>query len=160
MGQCRPRSISIDLYGVNCTEMLCHDLKCDASKIYQCNTCFSVSKPDIWKILQNLILYTDCTSVGPINDDTCPRLCSSHTECTAGIGGQCVKQGCGNCICEYQPGEHSWRHDLGLLPYTWNCGLRMHRECRERFACHRGLTIPTCITARAWRTFRDACRDR
>ena len=25
---------------------------------------------------------------------------------------------------------------------------------------HRGLAIPTCITARAWRTRRDACRDR
>ena len=24
---------------------------------------------------------------------------------------------------------------------------------------HRGLAIPTCITARAWRTCRDACRD-
>ena len=36
----------------------------------------------------------------------------------------------------------------------------MRRECRERFPCHRGLAIPTCITARAWRTCRDACRDR
>ena len=31
---------------------------------------------------------------------------------------------------------------------------------RERFPCHRGLAIPTCITARAWRMCRDACRDR
>ena len=31
-------------------------------------------------------------------------------------------------------------------------------ECRERFPPHRGLAIPTCITARAWRTCRDACR--
>ena len=22
---------------------------------------------------------------------------------------------------------------MGLLPYKWNCGLRMRRECRERF---------------------------
>ena len=22
---------------------------------------------------------------------------------------------------------------MGLFPDTWNCGLRMHRECRERF---------------------------
>ena len=36
----------------------------------------------------------------------------------------------------------------------------MHRECRERFPRHRGLVIPTCITARVWRTWRDACRDR
>ena len=35
----------------------------------------------------------------------------------------------------------------------------MRRECRERFPRHRGLATPTCITARAWRTCRDACRD-
>ena len=28
------------------------------------------------------------------------------------------------------------------------------------FPCHRGLATPTCITARTWRTCRDACRDR
>ena len=33
----------------------------------------------------------------------------------------------------------------------------MRRECLPRY---RGLAIPTCITARAWRTCRDACRDR
>ena len=49
---------------------------------------------------------------------------------------------------------------MGLLSDTQNCGLRMRRECRERFPRHRGLAIPTCITARAWRTCRDACRDR
>ena len=48
---------------------------------------------------------------------------------------------------------------MSLLPDTQNCGLRMHRECRERFPRHRELVIPTCITARAWRTCRDACRD-
>ena len=37
--------------------------------------------------------------------------------------------------------------------------LHMRRECRERFPRHRGLAILTCITARAWRTCRDACRD-
>ena len=36
----------------------------------------------------------------------------------------------------------------------------MRRECRERFPRHRGLAIPTCITARAWRMCRDACRGR
>ena len=36
----------------------------------------------------------------------------------------------------------------------------MRRECWERLPHHRGLAIPTCITARAWRTCRDACRDR
>ena len=46
---------------------------------------------------------------------------------------------------------------MGLLSDTYNCGLRMRRECRERFPHHRGLAIPTCITARAWRTCRDWC---
>ena len=49
---------------------------------------------------------------------------------------------------------------MGLLPDTKNCWLRMRRECRERFPRHLGLVIPTCITARAWRTCRDACRNR
>ena len=56
----------------------------------------------------------------------------------------------------------TWRHhlinltpsDMGLLPDTQTCGLRMHRVGRERFPCHYGLAIPTCITARA------SCRDR
>ena len=40
--------------------------------------------------------------------------------------------------------------------------LRMHirRECRGRLPRHRRLAIPTCITAHASRTCRDACRDR
>ena len=49
---------------------------------------------------------------------------------------------------------------MSLIPDTQNCGLCMRRECRERFPRHRGLAIPTCITARAWRTCHDACRDR
>ena len=36
----------------------------------------------------------------------------------------------------------------------------MRRECQERFPRHRRWAIPTCITARASRTCRDACRDR
>ena len=36
-----------------------------------------------------------------------------------------------------------------LLQDTQNCELRMRRECRERFPHHRGLAIPTRITARA-----------
>ena len=49
---------------------------------------------------------------------------------------------------------------MGLLPDTHNCGLCMRQECRERFPRHHGLAIPTCITARASRTCRDACRYR
>ena len=36
----------------------------------------------------------------------------------------------------------------------------MRRECQEHFPYHLGLAIPTSIAARAWRTCRDACRDR
>ena len=53
-----------------------------------------------------------------------------------------------------------WHHAMGLLSDTQNCGFRMRWECRERFPRHRWLAIPTCITARAWSTCRDACRDR
>ena len=42
---------------------------------------------------------------------------------------------------------------MGPLPDTLNFGQRMRRECRERFPRQRGLAIPTCITARAWRNF-------
>ena len=36
----------------------------------------------------------------------------------------------------------------------------MRLEGRKHFPCHRGLVISTCNTTRAWRTCRDACRDR
>ena len=36
----------------------------------------------------------------------------------------------------------------------------MRQEYLERFPRHRGYAIPTCITARAWRTCRGAFRDR
>ena len=52
------------------------------------------------------------------------------------------------------------RQPTGLLPDTKICGLRRHQEWRERFTHHCRLAIPTCITARAWRTCRDACRER
>ena len=52
-----------------------------------------------------------------------------------------------------------------ILPTSWAsnqirtiCGLCMRRECRERFPHQRGVVIPTCITTRAWRTCRYACR--
>ena len=51
-----------------------------------------------------------------------------------------------------------WRH--GPLARYVKLRVRMRRECRERFPRHRRWAIPTCITARASRTCRDACRDR
>ena len=51
-------------------------------------------------------------------------------------------------------------HTMGLLPDTYNCGLRMHRECRERFPRHRLQRKPlvsdpvrhhdTCVTHVPW----------
>ena len=40
---------------------------------------------------------------------------------------------------------------MSLLPYMYNWGLRIRRECRQRFPRHRVLAIPTCITTRAYR---------
>ena len=51
-----------------------------------------------------------------------------------------------------------WAH--GPLARYVKLRVRMPRECRERFPRHRRWAIPTCITARASRTCRDACRDR
>ena len=49
---------------------------------------------------------------------------------------------------------------MGLLPDTYNCGLRMRRECRERFPRHRlqrkllvsdpGMHHGTCVTHVPW----------
>ena len=49
---------------------------------------------------------------------------------------------------------------MGLLPDTYNCGLRMRRECRERFPRHRnqrkplvidpGMHHDTCVTHVPW----------
>ena len=51
-------------------------------------------------------------------------------------------------------------HFHGPLARYVKLRVRMRRECRERFPRHRRWAIPTCITARASRTCRDACRDR
>ena len=49
---------------------------------------------------------------------------------------------------------------MGLLPDTWYCGFARAPRMPGTFPRHHGLTIPTCITARASRTCRDACRYR
>ena len=49
----------------------------------------------------------------------------------------------------------------GLLPDTQNCGLRMRRECRERFPRHRLQRKPLVNDPGMHHgTWRDACRDR
>ena len=53
---------------------------------------------------------------------------------------------------------------MNLLPDTQNCGLRMRRECRERFPRLRLqkklLASDPDMHHGTWRTCRDACRDR
>ena len=57
--------------------------------------------------------------------------------------------------------EPPWhRIGMDLLPDTYNCGLRMRRECRERFPCHwlqrkplvrdPGMHHGTCVTHVPW----------
>ena len=51
-------------------------------------------------------------------------------------------------------------HAMGLLPDTYNCGLRMRRDCRERFPRYRlqrkllvsdlGMHHGTCVTHVPW----------
>ena len=58
---------------------------------------------------------------------------------------------------------------LGLLPDTQNCGLRMRRECRERFPRHRlqrkplvsdaGMHHGTCVTHVPWCMSGSLTRD-
>ena len=55
--------------------------------------------------------------------------------------------------------------EFPLKGNEWFGQVRGHQPAKStretRVAdCHRGLATPTCITARAWRTCRDACRDR
>ena len=41
------------------------------------------------------------------------------------------------CTTVYGTGDENSQVNIGLLPATQNCGLRMRRECRERFPHHR-----------------------
>ena len=56
--------------------------------------------------------------------------------------------------------RHSHKWTLMCQPTLFFGFKEMRRVCREHFPRHRGLTIPTCITARAWRTLHDAYRGR
>ena len=57
---------------------------------------------------------------------------------------------------------------MGFLPDTFNCGLRMRRECRERFHRHRfqrkplinypGMHHGTCVTHVSWYLSRSLTR--
>ena len=47
--------------------------------------------------------------------------------------------------------KYCWITSINYRPGPINRGLRMRRECRERFSGDRGLAIPTCIRARASR---------
>ena len=58
------------------------------------------------------------------------------------------------------------KENTKIIKTAWaSCQIRKIASCAcagnagNVFPRHRGLAIPTCITARAWRTCRDACRD-
>ena len=63
-----------------------------------------------------------------------------------------ILRGC----CEWHRGNCA----IGLLPDTWNCGLSMRLQCRERFPRHRlqrkslvsdpGMHHGTCVTHVPW----------
>ena len=65
-------------------------------------------------------------------------------------------------VCPYSSSSATIRKTshMGILPDTRNCGLRMRRECRERFPRHRLLRKPllsdpgmhhgTCMTQVSW----------
>ena len=67
---------------------------------------------------------------------------------------------CLNISMEVDSFTHKGMEFHGPLARYVKLRVRMRRECRERFPRHRRWAIPTCITARASRTCRDACRDR
>ena len=68
---------------------------------------------------------------------------------------------CHRIICSYSSFDRRISCDShGPLTRYINYGLCMRWECWERLPCHSGLAIPKRIRARAWRTCRDACRDR
>ena len=52
-------------------------------------------------------------------------------------------------------------HGMGHLPDTYNYGLRMHRECRERFPRH-WLQMKPLVSdpGMHYGTCRDVCQDR
>ena len=67
------------------------------------------------------------------------------------------------------PVLQKWLHQSNddLFNMAWaSCQIHKIEGCAcagnagNVFPVTRGLAIPTCITARAWRTCRDACRDR
>ena len=60
-----------------------------------------------------------------------------------------------------QTGSGDW-HDAPLYQSIMLLliGIKSVHISQVRFPRHRGLAIPTCIAARAWRTCRDACRYR
>ena len=62
-----------------------------------------------------------------------------------------------SCIYQWHIGEVLIHGPLARYAKLW---VRMRQECRERFPRHRRWAIPPCITARASRTCRDACRNR
>ena len=56
------------------------------------------------------------------------------------------------CIYSYSGIKNTcWLQAMGLLSDSWNCGLRMCRECRERFPRHRLQRMHVGIDNPRWR---------
>ena len=122
------------------------------SSFAECGSLSVISKRSInIAFIPSLLFYISvpyCTSLNKYSNMRSAKDCSQYQSYT---------------LVTYEPSltlikQPQWK--MGLLPDTQNGILRMRRECRERFPRHRGLAIPTCITARAWRTCRGSCRDR
>ena len=93
----------------------------------------------------------------------CNRFCSDKLnlhEFLKDITISSNKYVCFHLLISCHPCWYFVRTSLGLLPDTQNCGLRMCRECRERFPSHRhqrkplvndpGMHHGTCVTHVPW----------
>ena len=110
---------------------------------------YTVWSPNIWENLLNITIF----------------IFLSYLKWCSGI-----------CISSYVATSMQWYYGIRYPRYEWFWSFWGFfsdmfsqffinffgecRECRERFPRQRGLAIPTCITTRASRTCRDACRDR
>ena len=88
------------------------------------------------------------------NWTVCSTACSAEQQ--GNIGGLHIRSSVGG----WQNGNIVESGSMGLLPDTYNRGLRMRRECRERFPRHRlqreplvsdpGMHHGTCVTDVPW----------
>ena len=110
--------------------LMCHSLFCRESLGWFPRAICNEMKPGYWKWLKSASAMS----------------CMKHDNQVILSGG---------CVLGVEKSVHH-----GPLARYVRSRVRMRREWRERFPSHHRLAIPTCITAHAWRTCSDACRDR